>query len=44
MKTRKNLLLKMGAEAVHDLLARLDLDELSYKLRNAAATENIPAA
>ena len=30
---------KMGAEAVHDLLARLDLDELSYTLRNAAATE-----
>ena len=30
---------KMGAESVHDLLARLDLDELSYKLRNAAATE-----
>jgi DNA-directed RNA polymerase subunit beta' len=30
---------KMGAEAVSDLLARLDLDELSYQLRNAAATE-----
>jgi DNA-directed RNA polymerase subunit beta' len=30
---------KMGAEAVHDLLQRLDLDELSYQLRNAAATE-----
>src|SRR3954449_5848096 len=30
---------KMGAEAVHDLLARIDLDELSYTLRNAAATE-----
>ena len=30
---------KMGAEAVHDLLARLDLDELSYNLRNAAANE-----
>ncbi|MBN8836302.1 MAG: DNA-directed RNA polymerase subunit beta' [Sphingobacteriia bacterium] len=30
---------KMGAEAIHDLLARLDLDELSYQLRNAAATE-----
>ncbi|MDE3235611.1 MAG: DNA-directed RNA polymerase subunit beta' [Bacteroidota bacterium] len=30
---------KMGAEAVHDLLARLDLDELSYTLRNAAANE-----
>ena len=30
---------KMGAEAVSDLLARLDLDELSYTLRNAAANE-----
>src|SRR5476651_108362 len=30
---------KMGAEAVHDLLGRLDLDELSFSLRNAAATE-----
>lgn len=30
---------KMGAEAVSDLLNRLDLDELSYQLRNAAATE-----
>ncbi|MFT4152375.1 DNA-directed RNA polymerase subunit beta' [Parafilimonas sp.] len=30
---------KMGAEAVHDLLARINLDELSYTLRNAAANE-----
>jgi DNA-directed RNA polymerase subunit beta' len=30
---------KMGAEAVHDLLARIDLDNLSYTLRNAAANE-----
>ena len=30
---------KMGAEAVHDLLARIDLDGLSFSLRNAAATE-----
>ncbi|CAN5427070.1 DNA-directed RNA polymerase subunit beta' [soil metagenome] len=30
---------KMGAEAVHDLLGKLDLDELSFSLRNAAATE-----
>ena len=30
---------KMGAESISDLLARLDLDELSYQLRNAAATE-----
>ncbi|RYY85129.1 MAG: DNA-directed RNA polymerase subunit beta' [Chitinophagaceae bacterium] len=30
---------KMGAEAVHDLLGRIDLDQLSFDLRNAAATE-----
>jgi DNA-directed RNA polymerase subunit beta' len=30
---------KMGAEAVHDLLTRIDLDQLSFDLRNAAATE-----
>ena len=30
---------KMGADAVHDMLARLDLDELSFTLRNAAANE-----
>ena len=30
---------KMGAEAVHDLLARIDLDQLSFDLRNAAARE-----
>ncbi|TCJ17608.1 DNA-directed RNA polymerase subunit beta' [Flaviaesturariibacter flavus] len=30
---------KMGAEAVHDLLSRIDLDQLSFDLRNAAATE-----
>jgi len=30
---------KMGAESISDLLAKLDLDELSYQLRNAAATE-----
>src|ERR1043165_295917 len=30
---------KMGAEAVHDLLARINLDELSYTLRTAAANE-----
>ena len=27
---------KMGAEAIYDLLLRLDLDELSYKLRDTA--------
>src|SRR5215217_5897706 len=30
---------KMGAEAVHDMLQRIDLDTLSFDLRNAAATE-----
>lgn len=30
---------KMGADALHDLLARIDLDELSYQLRHQAATE-----
>jgi DNA-directed RNA polymerase subunit beta' len=30
---------KMGAEAVHDMLARIDLDQLSFDLRNTAATE-----
>ncbi len=30
---------KMGAEAVHDLLARLDLDTISYELRHKANTE-----
>ena len=30
---------KMGAEAVYDLLSRLDLDSLSYELRNRANTD-----
>jgi DNA-directed RNA polymerase subunit beta' len=30
---------KMGAEAVHEMLSRLDLDQLSFDLRNAAANE-----
>ncbi len=30
---------KMGAEAVHDLLARLDLDKESFELRHKANTE-----
>jgi DNA-directed RNA polymerase subunit beta' len=30
---------KMGAEAVQELLSRLELDQLSYDLRNAAANE-----
>jgi DNA-directed RNA polymerase subunit beta' len=30
---------KMGAESLHALLSRIDLDQLSYDLRNAAANE-----
>jgi len=30
---------KMGADALHDLLGRLDLDQLSYDLRHKADTE-----
>src|SRR4051812_28802047 len=30
---------KMGAESLHMLLSRIDLDQLSYDLRNAAANE-----
>ena len=30
---------KMGAEAIHDLLARLDLDQMSFDLRHKANTE-----
>jgi DNA-directed RNA polymerase subunit beta' len=30
---------KMGAEAVHDLLSRIELDTLSFALRNTAANE-----
>ncbi len=30
---------KMGAEALYDLLGRLDLDDLSYRLRHQASTE-----
>jgi len=30
---------KMGGEAIHDLLARLNLDELSYELRHKANNE-----
>ena len=30
---------KMGAEALHDILARLDLDKISYELRHKANTE-----
>ena len=30
---------KMGGEAVRDLLGRVDLDELSYQLRDKAANE-----
>ena len=30
---------KMGAEAIYDLLSRLDLDDLSYDLRHRASTD-----
>ena len=30
---------KMGAEAIADLLARIDMDSLSYELRHKANTE-----
>jgi len=30
---------KMGAEAIYDMLARLDLDELSYELRHKASND-----
>ncbi len=29
----------MGAEAIHDLLARLDLDQISFDLRHKANNE-----
>ena len=35
----KKFVAKMGAEAIHNLLAKLDLDDLSYTLRNKAANE-----
>jgi DNA-directed RNA polymerase subunit beta' len=35
----KKFIAKMGAEAVHDLLGRIELDSLSFTLRNAAANE-----
>ena len=36
----KKFIAKMGAEAVYDMLARLDLDSLSYELRNRAETDS----
>jgi len=35
----RKFIAKMGAESVYDLLSRLDLDTLSFDLRNAAANE-----
>jgi len=35
----RKFIAKMGAEAIHDLLAGLDLDDLSYELRNRANTD-----
>jgi len=36
----KKFIAKMGAEAVYDLLVNLDLDSLSYELRNRANTDS----
>lgn len=38
-KDPNKFIAKMGAEAVHDLLSRIDLDELSYELRDKASKE-----
>ncbi len=38
-KDPNKFIAKMGADALEDLLARLDLDQLSYDLRHSAATE-----
>ena len=38
-KDPNKFIAKMGAEALHDMLANLDLDELSYELRHSANTE-----
>ena len=34
---------KMGADAVRDLLERIQLDEMSYRLRDQAANETFQA-
>ena len=39
-KDPQKFVAKMGAEAVYDLLERLDLDSLSYELRHKANTDN----
>src|SRR5690606_17302925 len=38
-KDPQKFVAKMGAEALEDLLRRLDLDQLSYDLRHQAANE-----
>ena len=38
-KDPNKFIAKMGAEAIQDLLARIDLDSLSYELRNRANTD-----
>jgi DNA-directed RNA polymerase subunit beta' len=38
-KDPNKFIAKMGAEAIHELLNRLDLDEMSYRLRHQANTE-----
>ena len=35
----KRFVAKMGAEAIHNLLAKINLDDLSYALRNQAENE-----
>ena len=39
MMIQINLLLRWVLKQLHDLLQRIDLDQLSFDLRNAAATE-----
>lgn len=38
-KDPNKFIAKMGAEAIHDLLARIDLDALSFELRDKASKE-----
>jgi DNA-directed RNA polymerase subunit beta' len=34
---------KMGADAIHMLLSRINLDKLSYELRNCSSFRNLTA-
>ena len=40
MMIRNKFIAKMGAEAVHDLLQRIDLDQLSFDLRACCCQRN----